>query len=111
MYTLSSSAQTSIEIGSLSKGIDFYTHLIHAAFDGPFLDLFPSTLESVRRFFVAQGLIRTMFMRLFWCVAPRIFLESSNLYQTCPTARSPTKALALMKPMVLQPKDTGPPSP
>ena len=45
--TLSSAAQTSIEIDSLFEGIDFYTSLTHACFEELCQDLFRSTLEPV----------------------------------------------------------------
>ncbi|KZV79062.1 HSP70-domain-containing protein [Exidia glandulosa HHB12029] len=44
---LSEAAQTSTEIDSLFKGIDFYTSLTRARFEKPCQDLFRSTLESV----------------------------------------------------------------
>jgi len=45
--TLSSSAQTSIEIDSLHEGIDFYTSITRARFEELCQDLFRSTLEPV----------------------------------------------------------------
>ncbi|KAF6063334.1 Hsp70 family protein [Candida albicans] len=45
--TLSSSAQTSIEIDSLYEGIDFYTSITRARFEELCADLFRSTLEPV----------------------------------------------------------------
>jgi len=47
--TLSSSAQTSIEIDSLFEGIDFYTSLTRACFEEPCQDLFCSTLAPVEK--------------------------------------------------------------
>ncbi|KAG7194834.1 70-kilodalton heat shock protein [Scheffersomyces spartinae] len=47
--TLSSSAQTSIEIDSLYEGIDFYTTITRARFDELCADLFRSTLEPVEK--------------------------------------------------------------
>lgn len=47
--TLSSSAQTSIEIDSLFEGIDFYTSLTRARFEELCQDLFRSTLQPVER--------------------------------------------------------------
>jgi molecular chaperone DnaK (HSP70) len=44
--TLSSATQTSIEIDSLSEGIDFYTSLTRAPFEELCLDLFRSTLSG-----------------------------------------------------------------
>lgn len=47
--TLSSSAQTSIEIDSLYEGIDFYTSITRARFEELCQDLFRSTIEPVER--------------------------------------------------------------
>ncbi|KAF8431267.1 heat shock protein 70 family [Terfezia claveryi] len=47
--TLSSSAQTSIEIDSLYDGIDFYTSITRARFEELCQDLFRSTMEPVER--------------------------------------------------------------
>jgi heat shock 70kDa protein 1/2/6/8 len=47
--TLSSSAQTSIEIDSLYEGIDFYTSITRARFEELCQDLFRSTMEPVER--------------------------------------------------------------
>ncbi|KAK0741882.1 heat shock protein 70 family [Apiosordaria backusii] len=47
--TLSSSAQTSIEIDSLYEGIDFYTTITRARFEELCQDLFRSTLQPVDR--------------------------------------------------------------
>ncbi|AOA63193.1 ATPase involved in protein folding [Komagataella phaffii CBS 7435] len=47
--TLSSSAQTSIEIDSLFEGIDFYTSITRARFEELCADLFRSTIEPVER--------------------------------------------------------------
>ncbi|VVT56994.1 uncharacterized protein SAPINGB_P005481 [Magnusiomyces paraingens] len=47
--TLSSSAQTSIEIDSLYEGIDFYTSITRARFEELCGDLFRSTLEPVEK--------------------------------------------------------------
>ena len=47
--TLSSSAQTSIEIDSLFEGIDFYTSITRARFEELCQDLFRSTLEPVEK--------------------------------------------------------------
>ncbi|KAJ7053333.1 Hsp70 protein-domain-containing protein [Mycena amicta] len=47
--TLSSAAQTSIEIDSLFEGIDFYTSLTRACFEELCQDLFRGTLEPVEK--------------------------------------------------------------
>lgn len=47
--TLSSSAQTSVEIDSLFEGIDFYTSITRARFEELCADLFRSTLEPVEK--------------------------------------------------------------
>lgn len=47
--TLSSSTQASIEIDSLSDGIDFYTSMTRARFEELCADLFRSTLEPVEK--------------------------------------------------------------
>ncbi|RYO95391.1 hypothetical protein DL764_007709 [Monosporascus ibericus] len=47
--TLSSSAQTSVEIDSLFEGIDFYTSITRARFEELCQDLFRSTLQPVDR--------------------------------------------------------------
>ncbi|KAF3918907.1 hypothetical protein ABW20_dc0105097 [Dactylellina cionopaga] len=47
--TLSSSAQTSIEIDSLYEGIDFYTSITRARFEELCQDLFRSTMDPVER--------------------------------------------------------------
>ena len=47
--TLSSSAQTSIEIDSLYEGIDFYTSITRARFEELCQDLFRSTMEPVEK--------------------------------------------------------------
>ncbi|KIY69973.1 heat shock cognate 70 [Cylindrobasidium torrendii FP15055 ss-10] len=47
--TLSSAAQTSIEIDSLYEGIDFYTSITRARFEELCQDLFRSTLEPVEK--------------------------------------------------------------
>ncbi|CAN8103942.1 unnamed protein product [Discula destructiva] len=47
--TLSSSAQTSIEIDSLFEGIDFYTSITRARFEELCQDLFRSTLQPIDR--------------------------------------------------------------
>jgi heat shock protein 1/8 len=47
--TLSSSAQTTIEIDSLYEGIDFYTSITRARFEELCQDLFRSTVEPVER--------------------------------------------------------------
>ncbi|CAH6721316.1 heat shock protein Ssa2p [[Candida] jaroonii] len=47
--SLSSSAQTSIEIDSLFEGIDFYTSITRARFEELCADLFRSTLDPVER--------------------------------------------------------------
>ena len=47
--TLSSSAQTSVEIDSLFEGIDFYTSITRARFEELCQDLFRSTLEPVEK--------------------------------------------------------------
>ncbi|BEJ14327.1 hypothetical protein CspHIS471_0400940 [Cutaneotrichosporon sp. HIS471] len=47
--TLSSAAQTSIEIDSLYDGIDFYTSITRARFEELCQDLFRSTMEPVER--------------------------------------------------------------
>merc|ERR1712000_520642 len=47
--TLSSSAQTSIEIDSLFGGIDFYTSITRARFEELNADLFRGTLEPVEK--------------------------------------------------------------
>ena len=47
--TLSSAAQTTIEIDSLYEGIDFYTSLTRARFEELCQDLFRSTLEPVEK--------------------------------------------------------------
>ncbi|CAN3364873.1 heat shock protein Ssa1p [Diutina catenulata] len=47
--TLSSSAQTSIEIDSLFEGVDFYTSITRARFEELCGDLFRSTMEPVEK--------------------------------------------------------------
>mmetsp|Transcript_6287 Transcript_6287/g.7806 ORF Transcript_6287/g.7806 Transcript_6287/m.7806 type:complete len:651 (+) Transcript_6287:67-2019(+) len=47
--TLSSSAQTSIEIDSLYEGIDFYTSITRARFEELCQDLFRSTIDPVEK--------------------------------------------------------------
>ncbi|SAL95226.1 hypothetical protein [Absidia glauca] len=47
--TLSSSAQTSIEIDSLFEGVDFYTSLTRARFEELNQDLFRQTMEPVEK--------------------------------------------------------------
>ncbi|KAH8817566.1 heat shock cognate 70 [Flagelloscypha sp. PMI_526] len=47
--TLSSAAQTSIEIDSLFEGVDFYTSLTRARFEELCQDLFRSTLDPVEK--------------------------------------------------------------
>ncbi|KAG7787962.1 hypothetical protein KL910_003516 [Ogataea haglerorum] len=47
--TLSSSAQTSLEIDSLYEGIDFYTSITRARFEELCQDLFRSTLDPVEK--------------------------------------------------------------
>ena len=47
--TLSSSAQTSIEIDSLYEGVDFYTSITRARFEELCQDLFRSTLDPVEK--------------------------------------------------------------
>ncbi|ODQ80026.1 hypothetical protein BABINDRAFT_36047 [Babjeviella inositovora NRRL Y-12698] len=47
--TLSSSAQTSIEIDSLYEGVDFYTSITRARFEEMCGDLFRNTLEPVEK--------------------------------------------------------------
>ncbi|KAL1932904.1 hypothetical protein VTP01DRAFT_8582 [Rhizomucor pusillus] len=47
--TLSSSAQTSIEIDSLFEGIDFYTSITRARFEELCQDLFRSTMDPVEK--------------------------------------------------------------
>ena len=47
--TLSSAAQTSIEINSLFEGVNFYTSLIRARFEELCQDLFHSTLEPIKK--------------------------------------------------------------
>lgn len=47
--TLSSSAQTSIEIDSLYEGIDYYTSITRARFEELCQDLFRGTMEPVER--------------------------------------------------------------
>ncbi|KAJ3085235.1 70-kilodalton heat shock protein, partial [Quaeritorhiza haematococci] len=47
--TLSSAAQTSIEIDSLYEGIDFYTSITRARFEELCADLFRSTLDPVEK--------------------------------------------------------------
>ncbi|OWB86282.1 hypothetical protein B5S33_g4968 [[Candida] boidinii] len=47
--TLSSSAQTSIEIDSLYEGIDFYTSITRARFEELCADLFRSTIDPVEK--------------------------------------------------------------
>jgi L1 cell adhesion molecule like protein len=47
--TLSSSAETSIEVDSLYEGIDFYTKISRARFEELCSDLFRSTLEPVEK--------------------------------------------------------------
>ncbi|WFD03739.1 Homospermidine synthase 1 [Malassezia obtusa] len=47
--TLSSAAQTSIEIDSLFEGIDFYTSITRARFDELCGDLFQATLQPVEK--------------------------------------------------------------
>ncbi|ORX94892.1 hsp71-like protein [Basidiobolus meristosporus CBS 931.73] len=47
--TLSSAAQTSIEIDSLFEGIDFYTSLTRARFEELCQDLFRSTMDPVEK--------------------------------------------------------------
>jgi len=47
--TLSSSAQTNIEIDSLYEGIDFYTSITRARFEELCADLFRGTLEPVEK--------------------------------------------------------------
>lgn len=47
--TLSSAAQTSLEIDSLFEGIDFYTSITRARFEELCADLFRSTLEPVEK--------------------------------------------------------------
>jgi heat shock protein 1/8 len=47
--TLSSSAQTSVEIDSLYEGVDFYTSITRARFEELCQDLFRSTLDPVER--------------------------------------------------------------
>nr|P87047.1 RecName: Full=Heat shock 70 kDa protein 1 [Paracoccidioides lutzii Pb01]AAB53051.1 heat shock protein 70 [Paracoccidioides brasiliensis] len=47
--TLSSAAQTSIEIDSLYEGIDFYTSITRARFEELCQDLFRSTMDPVER--------------------------------------------------------------
>jgi L1 cell adhesion molecule like protein len=47
--TLSSSAQTSVEIDSLYEGVDFYTSITRARFEELCQDLFRSTMDPVER--------------------------------------------------------------
>ncbi|KAJ6096740.1 hypothetical protein N7486_007486 [Penicillium sp. IBT 16267x] len=47
--TLSSAAQTSIEIDSLFEGVDFYTSITRARFEELCQDLFRSTMDPVER--------------------------------------------------------------
>ena len=48
-HTLSSTTQTSIEIGSLFEGINFYPSLTHACFKELCQDLFHGTLKPVEK--------------------------------------------------------------
>ena len=47
--TLSSSAQTSIEIDSLFEGIDFYSSITRARFEELNMDLFRKCMEPVEK--------------------------------------------------------------
>ena len=53
--TLSSSAQTSIEIDSLFEGIDFYSSITRARFEELNMDLFRKCMEPVERVMKASA--------------------------------------------------------
>lgn len=54
--TLSSTAQTSVEIDSLYEGMDFYTSITRARFEELCVDLFRSTLEPVEKVLRDSGI-------------------------------------------------------
>ncbi|CCE65342.1 hypothetical protein TPHA_0K02090 [Tetrapisispora phaffii CBS 4417] len=58
--TLSSSAQTSIEIDSLFEGIDFYTSITRARFEELCADLFRSTLDPVEKVLIDSKLDKSL---------------------------------------------------
>ena len=79
--TLSSSAQTSIEIDSLYEGIDFYTSITRARFEELCQDLFRSTMDPVERVLRDAKIDKsTPFTRSSWSVALPVSQDSEACF-------------------------------
>ncbi|KAI8015225.1 Heat shock cognate 70 kDa protein [Camellia lanceoleosa] len=95
--TLSSTAQTTIEIDSLYEGIDFYTTITRARFEELNMDLFRKCMEPVEKCLRMRKWIRAMLMMWFLLV---VLLGSPRFNNCCRTSlmgRSSAKASTLMR--------------
>ena len=97
--TLSSSAQTSIEIDSLYEGIDFYTSITRARFEELCQDLFRGTMDPSSVSSVTPRSTSPLSTRLSSLVVPHVSQRSRSLFQTSSTARSPTSPSTRTRPL------------
>jgi heat shock protein 1/8 len=77
--TLSSSAQTTLEIDSLFEGIDFYATLTRARFEELNMDLFRKCMDPVEKVLKVRGLPRTP-----RCSGPGLAVSNCVARQTLP---------------------------
>ena len=84
--TLSSSAQTSIEIDSLFEGIDFYSSITRARFEELNMDLFRRCMEPVEKVLrdakMDKSSVRPLTSRLAWRCHQQPVLAGQS--QACP---------------------------
>ena len=86
--TLSSTAQTSIEIDSLFEGIDFYTSITRARFEELNMDLFRKCMEPVEKCLRDSKMDKSSVHEIVMVGARRASPRCSRCWWTFSTARS-----------------------
>ena len=95
--TLSSAAQTSIEIDSLFKGIDFYTSLTRARFEEFCQDLFCGTLEPIEKVLRDSKIDKSNVHEIVLVGGSTCIPRIVKLVSDFSMARSPTRASTLTR--------------
>jgi L1 cell adhesion molecule like protein len=86
--TLSSTAQTSIEIDSLFEGVDFYTSITRARFEELNMDLFRKCMEPVEKCLRDSKMDKSSVHEIVWWAGRRASPRCSRCSWTSSTARS-----------------------
>ena len=85
--TLSSTAQTTIEIDSLFEGIDFYSALTRARFEELNMDLFRKCMEPVDKCLVMLRWTRALSMMLSSWEVPHVSRKSRSFSKISSTVK------------------------